>query len=678
MGTRKLLIAAIVATLVAGCTSPADTDPTALPDDLVLAALSPFDACDDYLAHVQEHALELVTPYGLGGGGWRGVEFDVAEEAADDGDAMAAADAPVAGVDYSGTNVQEVGVDEPDMVKTDGRTLYVASAGRLRILDVASGAPREIATLDLDDAWDAQLLLDGDRLLITTSGHGGVIPLDAAADAILPPGGWSDTSVVTMVDVSDPAAPRVTERLTLDGRTLSARLVDGVARVVIRSEPVNLPFVFPQGGGLRAERDALEANREVIRESSADDWIPYFVHEVAGGRTTEGSLLACDRIARPQAFSGLGTVSVLTVDLGDGGLRPGREATAVLAGGDTVYASAERLYVATTRWIDWEALSERARSRAEQEVTTEIHAFDISDPRAADYLASGQAPGTLLSQWALSEHDGHLRVATTVGSAWWGSSEPSESFVTVLEVTDRGLIQVGQVGGLGVTERIYAVRFMGDAGYVVTFREVDPLYTVDLSDPTDPVVEGELKIMGYSAYLHPVGDDLLLGVGQDADERGMTKGTQLSLFDVSDATDPRRIDQVTIGQGWSDVEHDHRAFLHWPATGLTVVPFSIWDIDPREQPQRPSSGVVTFTADAETGIDQREVLTHLDFVAVPRGDVDDLEEYELEDLWWDRSWQARILRSLVIGNRWLTVAAAGVAAHDLDTLDEVGWQGFAR
>ena len=124
----------------------------------------------------------------------------------------------------------------------------------------------------------------------------------------------------------------------------------------------------------------------------------------------------------------------------------------------------------------------------------------------------------------------------------------------------------GQVDGLGKDEQIYSVRFLGDVGYVVTFRQTDPFFTIDLSDPTDPVVRGELKIPGYSAYLHPVDDGLLLGVGQDATDEGQVLGTQLSLFDVSDPQDPQRIDTLQIG-GYSEVEWDHKAFLYWPADG---------------------------------------------------------------------------------------------------------------
>ena len=134
---------------------------------------------------------------------------------------------------------------------------------------------------------------------------------------------------------------------------------------------------------------------------------------------------------------------------------------------------------------------------------------------------------------------------------------------------------LGRVGGLGKGERIYAVRFVGDKGYVVTFRQVDPLYTLDLSDKDDPKVLGELKILGYSAYLHPVSDDLLLGVGQDATEQGRRLGTQLSLFDVSDLRRPVRRAQASLGANSStSAEFDPHAFLFWKPANLAVIPLS--------------------------------------------------------------------------------------------------------
>ena len=185
----------------------------------------------------------------------------------------------------------------------------------------------------------------------------------------------------------------------------------------------------------------------------------------------------------------------------------------VMSGGDTVYASTDRLYVANHRWID-------SDDEEISGLTTHIHRFGMGGPEGPVYEASGSVEGFLLDQFAMSEHDGYLRVASTSAPPWWRSDEEPDSRVDVLERNGRELRVVGSVGGLGRGERIYAVRFMGDVGYVVTFRETDPLYTIDLSDPHDPEVVGELKILGYSAYLHPIGDGLLLGVGQDADEEG--------------------------------------------------------------------------------------------------------------------------------------------------------------
>jgi hypothetical protein len=181
-----------------------------------------------------------------------------------------------------------------------------------------------------------------------------------------------------------------------------------------------------------------------------------------------------------------------------------------------------------------------------EDARTQIHRYDARGTSATTYRATGDVPGFVLNQYSMSEHQDRLRVATTREPLWFpdGSATESESRVTVLAEAAGRLTTVGGVGGLGKGERIYAVRFLGDRGYVVTFRQTDPLYTLDLSDPTAPRVRGELKILGYSAYLHPVGEDRLLGVGQDATERGQTTGAQLSLFDVSDAARPRRIAQA--------------------------------------------------------------------------------------------------------------------------------------
>jgi uncharacterized secreted protein with C-terminal beta-propeller domain len=145
----------------------------------------------------------------------------------------------------------------------------------------------------------------------------------------------------------------------------------------------------------------------------------------------------------------------------------------------------------------------------------------------------------------------------------------TESSVYVL---DSGLRQIGHVGGLGKGEQVYAVRFVGPTGYVVTFRQTDPLYVVDLREPTAPRVSGELKINGYSSYLHPAGDGRLIGVGQDGSDNGQLTGLQVSLFDVSDPARPSRLSRYALPGGYSQAESDPHAFLYWPATGTLVIP----------------------------------------------------------------------------------------------------------
>jgi uncharacterized secreted protein with C-terminal beta-propeller domain len=249
-----------------------------------------------------------------------------------------------------------------------------------------------------------------------------------------------------------------------------------------------------------------------------------------------------------------------------------------------------------------------------------------------------------LDQFSFSEHEGYLRVATTeVG-------DDEQSYVTVLADVDQALVQVGQVGGLGRGERIQAVRFIGPVGYVVTFRQTDPLYTVDLSDPRQPRVVGELKLLGYSAYLHPLDDGRLLGVGQDATEQGQRQGSQVSLFDVSQPAAPKLLAHRSLGQGESPAEFDHHAFLWWPATRLSVLPFV----------QYGDSGPVAAAVGITVGSD---TLTETGRVQHPASA--------------DYGGSPAIDRSLVIGDRLYTLSQAGLMASNVASLAQEAWVPFS-
>ncbi|MDQ3502364.1 MAG: beta-propeller domain-containing protein, partial [Actinomycetota bacterium] len=192
------------------------------------------------------------------------------------------------------------------------------------------------------------------------------------------------------------------------------------------------------------------------------------------------------------------------------------------------------------------------------------------------YAGSVSVAGYVYGRWALSSYDGHLRVATT-NSPPWGDGPASSSRVTALAERSDGLVETGRVDGLGPGEWIYAVRYFGELATVVTFRQTDPLYVLDLADPAAPRLLGELKVPGFSTYLHPVGDDRLLGVGQDADARGRVTGLQVSLFDLSDLSRPVQLDRLPLGTGHSLALEDSRAFGYDPERRLALLPVSTYD-----------------------------------------------------------------------------------------------------
>ncbi|HEY5650967.1 MAG TPA: beta-propeller domain-containing protein [Acidimicrobiia bacterium] len=646
-------LTALVATslILASCASQETEATTGDPGPVGVFAseLVALDNCDELLDYYTSNALEIVGPYGLGGygGPWFGVDT-VAEAARDDaGVAVQAAQSR----DYTDTNVQVEGVDEADIVKTDGFRIVTALDDHLRTWEVGSPGVTHVGSLQLP-FWPQAMFLRGDTV-VTIGGVWDVRPLGPSSADIAPSYGSSITRIAE-IDISNMADPAIVRTVDLDGAYVQSRLVDGSLRVAINSNPVGFEWKYPTGGGLRAEREATEANREIIRNSTIANWLPYSV--VTEGRSeSEGDLLDCTKVMVPKEFSGLSTLSLLMFDV-DAGVSSW-DGAGVVASGATMYATAEHTYLATQRWMDWWAWDEATVQEEADGFTTSIHLFEtVGSPT---YVASGSVTGFLLNQFSMDEYDGHLRVASTTAPQGWWWSDHTESLVTVLERQGAELAAVGQVGGLGEGEQIYAVRFIQGMGYVVTFRQTDPLYTVDLSNPTNPTVTGELKILGYSAYLHPVGDGLILGLGQDADDAGRTKGTQLSLFDVSDPSNPRRLDTVTMDGGWSQAEGDHHAFTY--TDGLALAPYQRWDWIEDESGGRSmfDTGVIAARIDG----------TELSLGAVLRPIADGpIEEKD----WVGRDpWAWSPTRTIVIDDFVYTISQAGIAIHDASSFERI-------
>jgi hypothetical protein len=464
-----------------------------------------------------------------------------------------------------------------------------------------------------------------------------------------------------LFDVTDPGDASLVRRSHLEGRIVASRSIDGVARLVLTSSlATRLPFVHPEQFGLDEER-ALAENQRIINESAIDEWLPRWFDEGDDGSFGEMSAsLDCSTVAAPRDFAGLGISWIASLDLHGDSSPTG--AAGVVSNGETVYASSSNIYLATVPWDYYN--STNSNQPVQGQPPTMIHQFALGDGTGAAYVASGEVPGNLLNQFSMSELNGDLRVATTKQPGWNEDGVvdgTSESAVSVLRPQGNELVTVGSVGGLGLTEQIYAVRFLGTQAYVVTFRQTDPLYVIDLSDPTNPTVSGELKIPGYSAYLHPVGDGLLLGVGQEADVDGRVQGTKLSLFDVSDPSNPREISSLPIG-GYSEAEWDHKAFLYWPEDGTIVIPVS-----PSWQGCGPA--VDCLAADI-TGSGGGVVVAQLQGTQlVGRGTIE--HEYRNQTGCWNP-----LQRSMIIGSEIVTIGFDQVKFTDRESLvgrDQVRW-----
>lgn len=602
-------------------------------------SLQRFDRCADFEAHVRRAAWKLVGPWGLESDERRMspiVPFALQSESLSPAPVPMTAGAMSAGRDFSATNVQEAGIDEPDLVKTDGNRIFVIAQGRLHYVDVRSGAPRLAGTMDMPEGDNQELLLAGDRVLVLATTWAN--PRGGRAFK-----GWRGLrTAMTVVDVSNPVAMHVVSTLHVEGSYVAARLADGLVRVVVKTGAPDLSFTRPSSDSKWATRAATLRNRAVLQRAGAAQWLPRFALDVTRGKrhqVSTGRIVECDQVYRPRSFSGVGMVTVVTVDPADP--KPDKGAT-VLADASTVYASSQNLYVATNRWDQVVGGS----GVATENVSTQIHQFDISGRRAR-YVASGAVTGHLLSQWALSEHEGHLRVATTLQPS--SSRARSSSAVTVLERRARVLVPIGRIGGLGRDERIYAVRFIGDLGYVVTFRQVDPLYVIDLSNPRRPVARGQLKIPGYSAYLHPIGEGLLLGVGKHANAAGRVLGLQVSVFDVSNSARPRLRQRWNLANASSEAEDEHHAFLWWPSTSTLVLPVNTWTSDA-------FSGVIGLRVDASRGIEEIGRVEHSTRPMDPTS-----------------YWNTSIRRSIVVDDTLFTMSGVGLAANGLETFGARAW-----
>ncbi|MEU8035268.1 beta-propeller domain-containing protein [Streptosporangium sp. NPDC049078] len=735
------LAAALLATACSS-TEPKTAAGRTAPVELGNVKLVSYSGCDDMLAGLRAATAENVGPWGIGG---PAIMFAEARSLASDTAAKSGSGAP----EHSTTNTHEAGVDEPDLVKTDGERVVVVNRGVLRVVDAATRkVTGTLRLVDAEQAWaPADLLVSGDRALVLFSG-GGIIPYGATAKRPASPG-----PRYVLIDLSE--KPKVIGSLTPDGAHVDARMVGSTVRVVVRSQP---RIEFPDPGPDLSENERTRRNAEIVAKAPIEAWLPKYELTTADGVTSDRTV-DCGQVSHPAEYTGTSMLTVHSLDLSQALAET--SPISVAADGDTVYGTGSSLYVASNpRWWwprpvdlpiveDAPATSEPSEPSDSATVTavpgtstgapdsaptaapsltpnaastltptpavtpasvsnadpapsllpeppaspvpdpsvtgtaspsdpaaptvasptpvpatpapaeptprqppeeTEVHRFDITAAGAPRYVASGKVSGRLLNQYSLSEHEGHLRVATTSTDG-----QDSSSAVYVLDADT--LAKTGEVGGLGRGERIYSVRFIGPVGYVVTFKQVDPLYTLDLRDPAAPRKTGELKITGYSAYLHPAGDGRLIGVGQEASEQGRTLGTQVSLFDVSDPANPRRLSQMFQKDSGSEAEWDPHAFLYWARTGMAVLPLSSWG------GSEPTNGTALVLRIDDSAVTRTGTISH------PRPKPAENTRFAAYD--------PGIRRSVVIGESLWTVSDLGLKVSDMKDLADQAWIPFS-
>jgi len=534
------------------------------------------------------------------------------------------------GPNYSKTNIQVEGVDEADIVKSDREYIYLATDNRLIIARAyPTQEARILCELELEGTIEG-LFVNGDKLAVL-QGDGSAYGIWREDN--LSYYSYADKTSVRVYDVTDRESPILERNLSIDGYHISSRMIGDYV------------YLVASGSAWIGE------NKIALPRISGDNG------------TTE--IQPADIWHSATLDNGYGFTTIMSVNVVNDDEDPVHE-TLLLGSASTIYVSPSNIYVT---FPDWSGGSGK----------TGIHRIHI-DEGQIEYHATGDVPGALLNQFSMDERGEYFRVATT---AWSASTFEARQHNNVY-VLDQNLDIVGRLENLAPGEQIYSARFMGSRCYLVTFQKIDPLFVIDLKNPYAPKVLGELKITGYSDYLHPYDENHIIGIGKEAvaAEEGdfaWYQGVKISLFDVSDVANPREIAKYEIGDRGTDspVLYDHKAFLFDRSKNLLVLPVHVAEIDPSDYPGGVPSwaygesvwqGAYVFDISLERGLELKGRITHCD------GEEPDKSVSRRSAPWSSYSGYSScyVERSLYIGNVLYTISDQTIKMNDLETLEEIG------
>jgi uncharacterized secreted protein with C-terminal beta-propeller domain len=524
--------------------------------------------------------------------------------------------------EYSTTNVQVAGVDEADVVKTDGSYIYLSKGSTVYIVQAYPAKDAKVIAKIPFNVTVSDLFVSGDKLVVFTLGYPTLVKWSGRAitpgDISIMPWPVSSDTVVYFYDVSERTSPVIERTYEAEGSYVATRMIGDYVYVVTQKGA----WVIKDGVSLPS-----------YSENGKNYTIPATKVYYYNGTDTGYSYTTVAAINAKNPST------------------PTSSKTFLIGSSGTIYCGAEYLYLTSP-----------------SDSSTGVHKIALNGG-SIEGVADGSVPGWVLNQFSMDDYNGYFRIATTTGYAWGVGSSKNNVYVL-----DAKLKIVGTLEDLASGEQIYSARFMGDRLYIVTFKKVDPLFVVDLSVPTAPKVLGQLKIPGYSNYLHPYDETHVIGLGKEAvdaegGEFAYYQGVKLSLFDVSDVSNPREVAKIEIGDRGSDSPAltDHRAFLFSRERNLLVIPILEAKVDATDYAGGSISssaygsfvyqGAYVFQISTE-GIQLRGRITHIT--------GDDL----LKSGYWFNS-DYSVYRSLYIGNNLYTLSGAMIKINSLSDLSEL-------
>jgi len=551
--------------------------------------------------------------------------------------------------DYSKTNTQVSNVDEADTVKNDGTFIYTLHEGTVKITEAYLPENMKVVnTIEFEDQnfWPSNLYLDGDKLVVIGETYNDGSFQDFKDTAVHPAFYYSGGSVKVFVfDISDRENEKLIREVLLEGDYKSSRKVGDVLYMVVNQDNYVWPWM------------------------NNDEWTEDDLTPLMADNGKLDKVVGCEGIKyMPKQIDETNYMIVTAIPL-DASSEIGKEV--IMGSSSNLYASTENMYIAQEKYNWWGWYDE-----VDAEEETFIHKFSL-DGAKIDYKGMGTVKGSILNQFSMDEYDGNFRIATTVGDIW-SEDNPSQSNIFVL---DENLNQIGTLEGLAKGERIYSTRFMGEKAYVVTFKKVDPLFVIGLSDATNPKVLGELKIPGFSEYLHPYDEDHIIGFGLDTevatqeeiDARGIDfawyQGIKMAIFDVSDVNNPVQQHIEIIGDRGtnSELNYNHKALLWSWSKGendgaLMAFPLTVTEIpqEVKDDPATPGDtygstvfqGAYVYNVDLENGFQFKGKITHYD------NGIENNDRY----FWYG---DENIQRILYIGDYFYTWSQAAIKANEM-------------